>query len=105
MRDLYSLKEGQLVAVHCDETTTEPSIGEVSGMTEDNVELVWWKGGYSTAWTTWFLYEGRRKVEWVDSVPKSSIILYDFELTKTKHIRKTTITYLKKKYEQLQSQA
>ena len=105
MRNLDSLKEGYLVAVHCEDATTEPSIGEVKSLTEDKVEIVWLKGGYTTAWTTWVLNEGRKKVEWRDSIPKTSVLLYDFELTKTKHLRKATVTHLRKAYEQLRTQS
>ena len=40
-------------------------------------------------------------MDWKDNLPKSSILLYDFELTKTKHLRKATIEHLKKAYQQL----
>ena len=102
MRSLDSLKEGHLVTVYCEETT---SIGEVRSLAEDKIEIAWLKGSYTTAWTTWVLYEGRTKVEWRDSIPKTSVILYDFELTKTKHLRKATITHLKRAYEQLRLKA
>ena len=105
MRSLDSLKEGHLVAVLCEETTTEPLIGEVRSLAEDKIEIAWLKGSYTTAWTTWVLYEGRKKVEWRDSIPKTSVILYDFELTKTKHLRKATITHLKRAYEQLRTRS
>ena len=88
------------MAIHCEEGT-EPAIARLTAVNEDTVDVVWFKGGYSTAWTPFILYEGKRKVEWKDKLPKSSIILYDFELTKTKHLHKATIIHLKKKYEQL----
>jgi hypothetical protein len=102
VRELSGLNEGQLVAIHCEEGT-EPAIARLTAVNEDTVDVVWFKGGYSTAWTPFILYEGKRKVEWKDKLPKSSIILYDFELTKTKHLHKATITHLKKKYEQLRT--
>ena len=47
------------------------------------------------------LYDRRRKVDWKDNLTKSSILLYDFELTKTKHVRNASIEYLTKIYQQL----
>ena len=101
VRDLSGIKEGQLVAIHCQEDT-EPAIAKITEMSENSVDLIWLKGEYSTAWAPYVLYEGRKKVDWVDKVPKSSIILYGFELTKHRHLRKATIIeHLKKAYQQL----
>ena len=90
------------MAIHCEEGT-EPAIARLAAINEDTVDVIWFKGGYSTAWEPYILYTGKRKMEWKDKVPKSSIILYDFELTKAKHLRKTTIAHLKTRYEQLSS--
>ena len=100
VRDLSGIKVGQLVAIHCQEGT-EPAIAKITAMDEDSVDVIWLKGEYSTSWAPYILYEGRKKVEWVDKLPKSSIILYGFELTKYRHLRKTTIEHLKKAYQQL----
>ena len=85
VRDLSGIKVGQLVAIHCQEGT-EPAIAKITVMDEDSVHVIWLKGEYSTAWAPYILYEGRKKVERVDKLPKSSIILYGFELTKHCHL-------------------
>jgi len=43
----------------------------------------------------------KKKVDWKDIVPKSSITLSDFKLTSNNHLRKLTVDYLKKTYLEL----
>ena len=43
----------------------------------------------------------RRKVQWQDTLERNTIILYDFELTKSCHLKKETVMYLQKHYESL----
>ena len=37
----------------------------------------------------------RKKFEWKDIIPKSSIILFEFKLTSNNHLRKLTVDHLK----------
>ena len=90
----------QLVAVYCNEGT-QPAIAKITAIDDNHINVIWLKGSYTTAWEPYILYEGRRRVDWKDNLAKSSILLYDFELTKTKHLRKVTIEHLKKAYQQL----
>ena len=96
------LSAGQLVAVHCEQTTTQPSIGMCLQVDDNNVTVSWMKGNYSTRWTPWKVRKGRKNVDWIDTIPTSSIMLYDFTLTPTGHLRKTTIEHLQSAYSCLQ---
>ena len=40
----------------------------------------------------------RKRIDWRDTVPKNSVLLFDFELTPTGFLRKATIEHLKKAY-------
>ena len=94
---------GHLVAVHCEDCPTEPAIGEVMELGRDNVQIKWLKGTYSTSWEYYKIpdeRDRRRKVNWEQNIPRSSILLYNFQLTKTKHLRKKTISKLKELYAQ-----
>jgi len=54
-----------------------------------------WK---SYGWKVAKRKEGHTLVEWTDTVPKTSVIIYDFELTNKNHLRNTTIQHLKEAY-------
>ena len=46
--------------------------------------------------------ENRRKIiDWVDTIPKNSIILFAFELTQKGHLRKCTVAKLQEEYSTL----
>ena len=104
MKELSGLAVGQLVAVHSDDAEIEQWIGRVVSLTEKEVEVVMLEGGYTNKWKVAKKQDPinkRRHVDWTDSIPKNSIILYDFQLTSTGHLRKKTINHLKNVYEQL----
>ena len=99
--DTRALSEGSLVAVVCDNCEKEPLIGCVEEVHGDDVDIVWLEGEYNRAWKTARHVNPKnrsRMVDWRDTVPKSSIILFDFELTAKKHLRKVTVENLKKLY-------
>ena len=102
--DHSGLSEGQLVAVHCEESSTEPAIGVCLEVQEESLMVSWMKGSYTTQWKPWKRKEGRKNVDWVDIVPKSSIILFDFAFTQTGHLRKTTIEHLQHAYSCIKQQ-
>ena len=98
------LQVGQLVAIYCQDCPTEPSIGETTNLFGEEIELKWMEGTYSTVWTYCRISsdsDKRRRVEWVQKVPRSSILLYGFELTKGKHLKKNTVIKLKELYSEL----
>ena len=45
--------------------------------------------------------EGRNLVEWTDTIPKNSVILFDFQLIKSNSLRKATVEHLKYAYANL----
>ena len=101
-----SLQVGHLVAVNCENYADGPSIGKCVHMTDESVQIEWMKGTYSSSWTTWIVQDEknrRKKVPWTDWIPKDSIILFDFKLTSTSRLRKTTVQHLKSKYDELRA--
>ena len=81
------LQVGQLVAIYCQDCPIEPAIGETTNLFGEEIELKWMEGTYSTVRTYCQICsdsDKRRRVEWVQKVPRSSILLYGFELTKGK---------------------
>lgn len=100
------MRIAQLVAVFNKEEQEEPWIGRVECISGNEVQVVWLEGGYGRSWRVARRQDPtnkRKKIDWKDTIPKSSIILYDFELTTTCHLRKKTITHLQKVYQQLRA--
>ena len=98
VEDTSSLCVGDLVAVHCEESSSEPAIATCLSIGESKIKVKWMKGSYSSSWKAWTLREGRKNADCVDEIPKSAILLYSFELTQTGHLRKRTIEHLKSAY-------
>ena len=46
----------------------------------------------------------RRMTAWTNEIPKSAIVLYDFNLTPTGHLKKTTVEHLKETYSSIREQ-
>ena len=103
--DISTLCVGDLVAVNC-ENSREPAIGSCTEIFEEDIEIVWMEGDYTSAWKTWKIRDpkNRRKIiEWRDSIPKLSILLFGFTLTTTHHLRKRTVERLKEQYDKVRS--
>ena len=95
------------MAVFCENYSREPVIGRCLQISEENITVAWIEGSYSTSWKPWKVRDqkNRRKVvDWTDSVPKLSIVFFEFSLTATRHLRKKTIDPLKKEYSKLKQQ-
>ena len=95
------------MAVHCENCDKEPLLGKVREICEDDIHIVWLDGEYTKQWKESKQRDPKNRkkfIDWTDTIPRSSIILFDFELTATKHLRKTTVDHLKKVYEQLKTQ-
>ena len=93
-----------MLAINCSDYYDGPSIGKCIEVSDTDVKIEWFKGTYTSKWETWMVVNPenrRKKVPWTDWVPRSSIILFDFELTPTKRLRKTTVEHLKTKYNEL----
>ena len=101
VEDTSKIEIGHLIAVYCDNYANEPAIAKCMEISESEVKVTWMKGTYSSAWKTWMIRDPsnhRKMTEWSDWIPLSSILLFDFQLTPSGHLRKQTITHLKKEY-------
>ena len=76
-----------------------PWIGECKEMQGDDVTVLWYEGTYSSTWKPAKVRNGRHLEDWVATIPRSSIVLYDFKLTSTGRLRKATVAHLKRAYE------
>ena len=79
-------------------------IGCCSKLNEDTIDIIWYEGSYSTSWKPWKIRDPRNRrkiIEWTNTIPKSSIILFAFTMTARKHLKKVTIEKLKTEYLQL----
>ena len=97
--DVATLKVGHLVAVQCENCSLEPLLGKVLEIFTDvgEIEIVWLEGAYNKAWKVWKHRDPknrRRIIDWTDRIPLSSVLLFDFELTKNNLLRKSTIEHL-----------
>ena len=101
--DVSTLSVGDFVAVNC-ENSREPAIGCCKEIFEEDIDIVWMEGEYTSAWKTRKIRDpkNRRKIiEWRDSIPKLSVLLFGFTLTTTNHLRKRTIERLKEQYDKV----
>ena len=99
--DTTGLSEGSLVAILCENCEKEPLICRVAKIYTDDVDIVWLEGEYNKGWKTARHRDPSnrsRMVDWKDTIPKPSILLFDFELTANKHLRRATVEHLKKLY-------
>ena len=96
------------MAVQCENCSLEPLLGKVLEKFTDvgEIDIVWLEGAYNKAWKVSKRRDPnnrRRIVDWTDRIPLSSVLLFDFELTKTNLLRKATVEHLKKAYANLNS--
>ena len=104
--DTSSLQGGHLVAVYCENYTQEPVIARCMRVADDQIDVEWLEGSYTTAWKPWKIRDpnNRRKtIFWRDTIPKEAVILFDFELTSSNHLRRATIQHLKTWYQNISS--
>ena len=74
---------------------------------DTNIEVVWLDGEYDKPWKVAHHRDPQNRqkmVDWKDILPKSCIILFDFQFTSTEHLRKATIEHLKKAYSDLRNE-
>ena len=65
------------------------------------------EGTCTSAWKLWKVLDDKKRqklMNWTDIIPKMSIILFEFTLTTTDHLRKVTIQRLKEEYHKLKLQ-
>ena len=98
---LEGLRVGHLVALNVENCNLRPLIAKVLNSSDNELEIVWLEGSYTGPWKISKKKDGRTIVDWTDTVPKQSVILFDFELTKSNRLRKATVQHLKAAYSQL----
>ena len=106
VQDLSTLTVGHLVAVFTEEVLSEPWVARVDRVTDQDVDVIWLEGEYGKSWRvakTQDPTNRRKKVDWRDTIQKNSIVLFDFQLTSTGHLRKKTVEHLKEVYGQLRA--
>ena len=95
------------MAVHMEGSSEEPAIGECLAITSESVSVRWYKGDYSSAWAPYKVpdpTDRRKKIFWEQNIPRNSIILYSFQLTAIKHLKKATVKHLKAEYNKLRTE-
>ena len=97
------IEEGMLVAVILDKYRERPLIGRVNEVFGDKLLLAWMYGHWTTNWSICKKRQGQRMVEWTEEVEKSAVVLFDFQLTSTRKLRRATISELKRVYRLEQS--
>ena len=65
-----------------------PLIAKVEEVHHDSLDVVWLEGSYTRAWKVAKRKKEHNLVEWTDTIPKISVILFDFQLTKSNRPRK-----------------
>ena len=78
-----------------------PWLGRCTNVEDDTLEVVWMEGSWNKPWKEMKHKQGRKLVEWRDTISKETVILYAIELTKTDHLKAATVTYLKEQYSKL----
>ena len=104
---MSELAEGHLVAVECENCSSEPLLARIVKVFHTNIEVVWLDGEYDKPWKVAHHRDPQNRqkmVDWKDILPKSCIILFDFQFTSTEHLRKATIEHLKKAYSDLRNE-
>ena len=103
VENLNSLEVGQLVALNVINCNLCPLLAKIMKVRSCDLDIVWLEGSYTRPWKVSKKKEGRIMVDWTDTVPKSAVILFDFQLTATNRLRKATIQHLKETYNTLDS--
>jgi len=73
-----AIEKGQFVALDVENYHLQPLNAEVLEVHVETIDVVWLEGSYSKSWKVAKKKEGCTLVDWLDSVPKSSVILFDF---------------------------
>ena len=103
VENLNSLEEGQLVALNVVNCSLRPLLAKIMKVHDSDLDIVWLEGSYTRPWKVAKKKEGRAMVDWTDKVPKSAVMLFDFQLTITNRLRKATVQHLKETYNTLDS--
>jgi len=77
------------------------NVARVTEVDRKNLDIVWLEASYTRPCKIEKKKEGRAAVDWTDTVPKSSVILFDFRLTNTSRLQKATVEHLKDIYSRI----
>ena len=96
------LKAGSMISVLLSNCKVYPVIGQVQQVTEEQVEILYFKGSYLKSWTPHMIkVKGSKKSEpWKDWLPKKLIILSNFESANGK-LTQGQRKFLRSKYAEL----
>ena len=94
---LADLATGSFVAIYLDNWNKTPVIGKVNEIKEESVIVQYWKGSWNNRWEPHF-YHGQ---PWTNELPKTCIILSNFELVRDNRLGPETKKFLKNKYKEL----
>lgn len=73
-------------------------VGKVIGVEEDTFKIHYWKGGYNK---TLEPHNHHNHQPWTDELPKSCILLCNFELEADRRLGAGTKKYLRERYREI----
>lgn len=93
---LDALQTGVFVAVNISNYNKFPVIGKVTEVNENDFNLEYWQGSYSKSWRPHLVTVNKEKLPWSDKLPKSSVILCNFDLIENGMLQESTRKFLKR---------
>ena len=105
VEDYSGMRRDDWVAIHCS-GYPGPCIAKVIEVQDESVNVVWYRGSYNSSWKLWEIPAARnkRKTQWEDTIPKSSILLFGFKMTPTNRLQKSTSQHLQTLYQTIELQ-
>ena len=99
------LVAGSFVAVNLANWSKTPVIGKITAIGDETFTIHYWKGSYNSEWQPdLYRARGNQPVPWLQELPKTAIILANFELSDKSRLLRGTKKYLKNSYMELQQQ-
>ena len=85
VESVNAIEAGRLVAINVINCDHCPLVAKVMKAYDNNLDIIWLEGSYTLyrPWKTAKRKEGRTLVDWTNTIPQSSVVLFDFELTGT----------------------
>lgn len=78
-----------------------PLVGRIVSVKNDELEVIWYFGGYTTKWREWSLAEGDKVKVQRDTVSRERVLMESFQLTSSKKIPAKTAKQLRSMYKVL----
>lgn len=100
IEDLDKLATGMLLAVDVKKYQPEkPQIAKVLSIKDqDEIEVLWYYGTWSSSWRVYKIRQGRNMVESKEVIPITAVKLFNFSLTAAGKLRQSVKTQLKELY-------